>query len=125
MLHQLYVLRPPDEPPTVPSHWSWSSLSEWRDCPRRWWLLRAKYSFASNGRYPIRISADSLRGQIVHDALETSRTATPPFDAYRYMRRRLAEKLRELGALTKGLDLTAAGVKFDPVKEDRRWRSPF
>jgi hypothetical protein len=31
----------------------------------------------------------------------------------------------ELGALTKGLDLTAAGVKFDPVKEDRRWRSPF
>jgi hypothetical protein len=30
-----------------------------------------------------------------------------------------------LGALTKGLDLTAAGVKFDPVKEDRRWRSPF
>jgi hypothetical protein len=37
----------------------------------------------------------------------------------------LVDDINNLGALTKGLDLTAAGVKFDPVKEDRRWRSPF
>jgi len=95
-MHSLYILRPPDEPPNSPTHWSWSSLSQWRTCPRRWWLLNAKYAVARNGRYPIRLSSDGLRGQIVHDSLEAYRTSSQPFDAYRYMRRRLVEKLREL-----------------------------
>lgn len=114
-LHSLYVLRPPDEPPSSPTHWSWTSLSQWRVCPRQWWLLRAKYAFTSNGRYPIRLGSDGLRGQIIHDALEVFRTEAQPFDAYRYLRRRLGEKLRELDENNPRVDSgkLAASVSLD------------
>jgi hypothetical protein len=114
-VHPLFILRPPDESPSSPTRWSWSSLSQWRTCPRRWWLLHARYDFAFNGRYPIRLGSDALRGQIVHDALEAFRTASQTFDAYRYIRRRLGEKLRELDQNNPRVDSgkLAASISLD------------
>jgi hypothetical protein len=67
--HGFYDLAEPVEGPASPGSWSYSTLSEWRACPRRWWLTRAQYS-GFRGRYPRRVYAATVEGQMVHDALE-------------------------------------------------------
>jgi hypothetical protein len=56
--------------------WSYTDLAKWRECPRRWWLLRASYR-AEDGSlragYPERYGVAILRGRLVHAALEAYR----------------------------------------------------
>jgi CRISPR/Cas system-associated exonuclease Cas4 (RecB family) len=64
-----YDLRGPEAPPDLPDHWSFSGLAEWQDCPKRWWLLRARYPNAPTP-YPQVASVAAMKGRIIHHALE-------------------------------------------------------
>lgn len=68
-MDSFYELREPEAPPELPDHWSFSALSEWHACPKRWWLLRARYPNAPTP-YPQRPSVAALEGRVVHHALE-------------------------------------------------------
>lgn len=57
--------------PQAPARWSYSSLIEAEQCPRRWALLRASYPQIWNGRgYPRRPSVAALCGVSVHRGVE-------------------------------------------------------
>lgn len=64
-----YELHGPDAPPTRPQHWSFSGLTEWHACPKRWWLSRAAYPNAATP-YPQGVGVAAIEGQLVHHALE-------------------------------------------------------
>lgn len=68
-MNPFYELRGPDAPPHLPDHWSFSALTEWRSCPKRWWLHRAHYPNAPTP-YPQVPSGAALKGRIIHHALE-------------------------------------------------------
>lgn len=58
--------------PAPPRVWSYSSLREAEDCPRRWMLSRASYpTIWSHRGYPPRPTTSSLFGEVVHSVLET------------------------------------------------------
>lgn len=107
-MNDLYRTRGPISPPSAPTQWSFSSLQEWRRCPRRWWLLRAGYP-GIQGRYPQPVHAATIAGRLVHDALEsfanhvaTELAGGTTFDVARcsfpvraFMKRRLRELVAE------------------------------
>ena len=103
-LDQIYELNLPVSPPDEPSHWSWSSLSEWQSCPRRWWLRRCTYRNVTTRLYPGRVSAASLQGSIVHSLIdncfsqlrEGAIPAVQDFDAYHLVKTILHKELSEL-----------------------------
>src|SRR5438093_5414394 len=90
-MHRLYSINSPTEPAAKPGHWSFSSLAEWRICPRRWWLLHSKY----DGRpYPTPLTSSALRGKLVHRALEAyslhfQHSPNVAFDVRRFLRTNL------------------------------------
>jgi hypothetical protein len=58
--------------PTLPQSWSYSSLREATECPRRWMLSRANYpELWSHWGYPPRPSLPALIGDVIHGVLET------------------------------------------------------
>jgi hypothetical protein len=58
--------------PPLPHAWSYSSLHEATECPRRWMLSRAIYADLWTRRgYPPRPSIPALIGDVVHGVLET------------------------------------------------------
>lgn len=59
---------PPTSWPSAPRHFSVSALREAEACPRRWALKHATY-YGIDG-YPSKLSPGSLRGLVVHAALE-------------------------------------------------------
>lgn len=57
--------------PSPPEQWSYSSLREAEECPRRWSLSRATYPAVwDRSGYPQRPVVASLVGEVVHSALE-------------------------------------------------------
>src|SRR5947209_6591660 len=57
--------------PEPPSRWSYSSIMEFRECPRRWMLRRASYPQIWDRRgYPDLPTLPSLMGDVMHRALE-------------------------------------------------------
>lgn len=57
--------------PRPPRLWSYSSLREAEECPRRWMLSRAAYPEIWSGRgYPPRPNLSALLGDVVHRVLE-------------------------------------------------------
>jgi CRISPR/Cas system-associated exonuclease Cas4 (RecB family) len=57
--------------PGPPDLWSYSSLREGEECPRRWMLSRASYpELWNHAGYPQRPNLASIAGSVVHDALE-------------------------------------------------------
>lgn len=57
--------------PSRPAKWSYSSLAEAEECPRRWALLRASYPTVWGGRgYPRRPSIAALAGTAAHRSVE-------------------------------------------------------
>ena len=57
--------------PTAPGLWSYSSLGNAEDCPRRWMLSRADYGELWGGHgYPPRPALPALTGSVVHRCLE-------------------------------------------------------
>lgn len=95
----IYWLRQPDGPPEAPRRWSYSALTAWRTCPRRWWLQHANYENAPDGRYPSVFGVAAVQGRLVHAALEAWRKSlrrsesTPPFEARRFMKQAFREFL--------------------------------
>lgn len=57
--------------PSPPDTWSYSSLTEAEECPRRWMLSRASYPKVWNRKgYPPRPILPALVGDVVHRSLE-------------------------------------------------------
>ncbi len=57
--------------PNLPRTWSYSSLREATECPRRWMLSRASYpNLWSHWGYPPKPSLPALMGDVVHGVLE-------------------------------------------------------
>ena len=57
--------------PVAPSTWSYSSLSDAEECPRRWMLTRARYpTIWEREGYPPRPNLAGLLGNVTHRALE-------------------------------------------------------
>ena len=67
-MQSIFEISGPTAGPKAPKKWSFSSLSEWRVCPRRWWLRRAQYG--SIGRYPTPVHPRAVEGELVHATLE-------------------------------------------------------
>jgi CRISPR/Cas system-associated exonuclease Cas4 (RecB family) len=65
----LYQIRQPTSGAHPPAYYSHTGLTQIESCPRRWWLLHAKYD-ALAGPYPEPVSSGAMRGSIVHAALE-------------------------------------------------------
>lgn len=106
----LYILRPASAPPEVPPRWSFTTLAEWRSCPRRWALRHARYPNVRTKTYPERYGKALLQGRLVHDALEqflASRRepdAGIPFSLRKALRARLHTILTEEAASNPRLD---------------------
>jgi PD-(D/E)XK nuclease superfamily protein len=57
--------------PDRPVVWSYSSLREANECPKRWMLSRATYPDLWNNRgYPPRANVAALMGEVIHGTLE-------------------------------------------------------
>jgi CRISPR/Cas system-associated exonuclease Cas4 (RecB family) len=65
----LYQIRKPTSGANPPAYYSHTGLTQIETCPRRWWLLHAKYDELA-GPYPEPVSSGAMRGSIVHAALE-------------------------------------------------------
>lgn len=95
----IYWLRQPVGAPEAPRRWSYTVLSAWRACPRRWWLLHARYDNARDGRYPQLFGVSAVQGRLVHAALEEWRKAlrrgdsAPRFEARRFIKQAFREML--------------------------------
>ena len=62
--------------PAPPATWSYSSLRDATDCPRRWMLSRATYPGLWDRRgYPPQPSLTALAGDIIHATVDTVLTA--------------------------------------------------
>src|SRR5262249_55196790 len=126
-MHPLYLLAAPTEPATRPAHWSWSALSVWRECPRRWWLLNSRYAGLAGHRYPTAPSQAAWRGDLVHAALEewwrlrrTAGAQPMHFDAYGFIKQRFHALLGEWAAHNPRVDRDrlAAGFSLDRCAAD-------
>lgn len=84
----------PTEWPHGPGKLSPSSVADIESCPRRYGLTRAVYGPPIDGRYPPKPSPGSLRGQVVHRAMEDivdaldAASATTPASAVQVLRPR-------------------------------------
>ena len=58
------------EAPRVPSMWSYSSVSTWNQCPRKWWAQRVEKLDLPG--------EEAHRGTVVHEALEHFAMLAPP-----------------------------------------------
>lgn len=64
-----YQILSPSQAPSLPSHYSHTSLLQIENCPRRWWLSHSAYQ-GWDGRYPEPVSPAAMLGSIVHATLE-------------------------------------------------------
>lgn len=64
----IYTLRTPTGWASPPDTWSYSSLANVEQCPRRWQFLQSQWGDYS--RYPTRAHPAAIEGTIVHDALD-------------------------------------------------------
>lgn len=67
-MHSIYHARLPIQAPKMPQQFSFSLLSDGKRCPRRWWLIRAKYD-EMDGSYPQPPIPATISGKIVHGVL--------------------------------------------------------
>ena len=88
----------PQQWPSPPERFSMSSLSEIENCPRRWALANATYSFTGVSRYPRKPSLAAVRGSAIHGALERIAQSLEQNDAQTSAD--VVETLTSLGGLT-------------------------
>jgi hypothetical protein len=126
-MHPLYLLNSPSGPAAPPPRWSWSALTVWRECPRRWWLLNSRYAGLGDRHYPTPVSQAALRGDLVHAALEewwrlrrTGGVQPVRFDAYGFIKQRFHLLLTEWAAHNPRMDRDrlAAGFSLDRCTAD-------
>ena len=68
-VNPVYRLQRPTGDPATPTHFSYSMLSEVEVCPRRWWLVHARYDTGWS-TYPQPPTPAAVFGTIVHGTLE-------------------------------------------------------
>jgi RecB family exonuclease len=109
----IYILKPPGVPAGPPPRWSISSLASFRVCPRRWWLLNSRYTNTPNGNYPVPYGAATLRGRLVHSAVEafvnSKQSATGESTTLAFSPRQYFKK-----ALRKAFDKADENPRTDP-----------
>jgi hypothetical protein len=68
-MNTFYQILSPSQAPRLPSHYSYTSLVQIENCPRRWWLSHSEYH-GWDGGYPEPVSPAAMLGSIVHATLE-------------------------------------------------------
>jgi PD-(D/E)XK nuclease superfamily len=87
--------------------WSYSSLSEMAECPRRWMLARAHYpSVWDRDGYPSRPSPAALAGTVTHRALEIVLAALQSHRCESAVDPRAVQALRDIGGFSKLIENT-------------------
>ncbi len=110
--------------PTPPDVWSYSSLHDAQDCPRRWGLRRAEYpGIWDRPGYPPRAGAPAIVGIAVHRCLEwilegfKSSGCSGPRDP------KATEVLRALGGFSQLIERAVAEVLEEEVRSNPRMSS--
>lgn len=98
--------------PVAPSTWSYSSLSDAEECPRRWMLTRARYpTIWEREGYPPRPNLAGLLGNVTHRALELILGALQARGCASVSGPCAVEALREIGGFSRLLDTIAAELE--------------
>ena len=88
--------------PALPQAWSYSSLRDASECPRRWALSRASYpDLWSQRGYPPRPVLPALIGDVVHSVLETLIRSFRERDCTSLGDPKVVAVLKQLGGYTK------------------------
>jgi hypothetical protein len=91
--------------PALPNLWSYSSLRDAEECPRRWALGRATYPMIWNRRgYPPRPNLPALVGEVVHGSLDVILRALHERGCASIAEASAIEVLRGLGGYSKLID---------------------
>jgi hypothetical protein len=110
--------------PSLPQSWSYSSLRETEECPRRWALSRASYPEIWDGwGYPPNPTLSALVGDVVHGVLEVLVNAFRSNGCMTSTDPAVVGVIRGLGGYTKlvedGIDLQLAKLANNPRIKDR------
>ncbi len=73
-MKEIYEITAPIYHPSPPDKWSYSSLSLFKKCMKRWWLTNSKYSNSQEGKYPAPSSIAIFHGNIIHTLLDKFNT---------------------------------------------------
>jgi CRISPR/Cas system-associated exonuclease Cas4 (RecB family) len=106
--------------PGPPDYWSYSSLKEIGECPRRYALERAGYPDLWGGRgYPSLPTAPALFGNVVHGALEVVVKAFTEAGIDSSLTLEATDVLRGLGGLTTVIE-DVASEQLAPLDDNPR-----
>lgn len=106
--------------PKPPEVWSYSSLQDATECPRRWSLSRGSYpSVWNQPGYPKRPVLSALVGDVVHHVLETVLRAFHARGCQSRTDGAAVAVLRELGGYTKLVE-TAIDEQIRPLEQNPR-----
>lgn len=106
--------------PQLPSSWSYSSLSDAEECPRRWALTRASYpDIWKHGGYPPRPILPALAGDVIHRVLELILRGLRLYRCESLSDKRAIALLRELGGYT-GLIENSINERLSRLKDNPR-----
>ena len=105
--------------PGTPARWSYSSLKDIENCPRRWVLSRARYPGVWDRHgYPEVPHTAALLGDVIHHALEVIVKALGAQGCTETTSSEAVEVLRELGGLTavlrEAIDLKISDLDSNP-----------
>jgi len=99
-MKKFWRVKAPIRFPDSERRWSYSSLVQYYECPRRWWLLNCSYENVESGsRYPEKPSVRAVEGHLIHACLDAFSSD--------YVKQNLYENLP---------DEISAFVKFEPKK---------
>lgn len=106
--------------PPLPSTWSFSSLREAEECPRRWMLTRASYPAIWEHRgYPPRPALSALVGDVLHRALESILVALQEHGCPSSSGPAAISALKDLGGYSEVIRLAIAAT-VDPLRGNPR-----
>ena len=106
--------------PAAPAMWSYSSLSEAQECPRRWMLSRARYPrIWDREGYPPRPILAGLIGNTTHRALEVILGTLQARGCVSVSDPSAVEALRDIGGFSRLLEDTVA-AELEPLQGNPR-----
>ncbi|MCV0371904.1 PD-(D/E)XK nuclease family protein [Filomicrobium sp.] len=106
--------------PEAPDRWSYSSLRDAEECPRRWMLYHATYPSVWQGvGFPSKPSLPGLVGDVTHGVIELIVRKLHDLGCESLAEPRASEALRELGGYSKAIG-RVIGERMDALETNPR-----